>query len=69
MIIAIPKSIEEQNKIVNYLNNRESEILTIVSKIRSQIEMLGKFKSSLIYEVVTGKVNVSNENNTMLIEK
>lgn len=55
--ILIPP-IEEQNKIVDYLDHRCCEIEKIISDKEKQIEVLAKYKQSLIYEVVTGKKEI-----------
>lgn len=49
---------ETQQLIVNYLDDRCSEIDTIIATKQSLIEDLESYKKSLIYEVVTGKRKV-----------
>lgn len=51
-------SIEEQNEIVDYLNRKVFETNSIISAKTKQLEMLTKYKKSLIYEYVTGKKEV-----------
>lgn len=53
--------IEEQKKIGEFLNKKANEIDDIVGKTRNEIELLKEYKSALISEVVTGKVDVRNE--------
>jgi type I restriction enzyme S subunit len=55
--MAIP-STEEQSKIGEYLKRKSNEIDTIVSKTQQEIELLKEYKTALISEVVTGKVDV-----------
>ena len=50
--------IEEQMEISNYLNERCSEIDTIISDKKKQLEVITEYKKSLIYEYVTGKKEV-----------
>lgn len=50
--------IEEQMEISNYLNERCSEIDTIISDKKKQLEVIAEYKKSLIYEYVTGKKEV-----------
>lgn len=57
IFIAIP-SIEEQKKIAIYIENKLNEIDTIISKSQQEIELLQEYKTALISEVVTGKVDV-----------
>ncbi|MBW1654921.1 restriction endonuclease subunit S [Flavobacterium quisquiliarum] len=50
--------IVEQNKIVGFLDVKTIEIDTIISKTQQEIELLKEYKTALISEVVTGKVDV-----------
>ncbi len=52
-------SIEEQCKIIDYLDNKCSSIDSSISKAQHQVELLQEYKQSLITEVVTGKRKVS----------
>lgn len=55
-------SIEEQWSIVNYLDTITGEINTIIDNINNQITKLKQYRESLIYEAVTGKIDVRNYN-------
>lgn len=48
----------EQEKIVKYLDQKCSELDTIISDKKKQLEILADYKKSLIYEYVTGKKEV-----------
>lgn len=50
---------EEQIQIANHLDEKTTKIDTIVSKIKDQIKTLKEFRKTLINDVVTGKVRVS----------
>ena len=50
--------IEEQNAIAKYIDNKISEIQNAITNKTQQIETLKAYKSSLIYEYVTGKKQV-----------
>ena len=54
-------SIDEQNKITDYIENKIREIETLISKTQQEIELLKEYKTALISEVVTGKVDVREE--------
>jgi type I restriction enzyme S subunit len=58
--------IEEQKKIGEFLNKKTNEIDDIVGKTRNEIELLKEYKSALISEVVTGKVDVSTSSTQAL---
>ena len=60
LLLAIP-SIEEQNKVVEFIETQIKRIQTIVDKTKQEIELLKEYKTALISEVVTGKVDVRNE--------
>ena len=57
--IFIPNvSKEEQDRIVNYLDKKCSEIDKAISDKEQIIEKFAEYKKSLIYECVTGKRKV-----------
>lgn len=51
-------SIDEQKEIAFYLDKKTNEIDKIISKTQQEIELLKEYKTALISEVVTGKVDV-----------
>jgi type I restriction enzyme S subunit len=53
-------SLSEQQEIVEYLNHQTSEIDKEVTLEQKRIELLKEYRQSLISEVVTGKINVSD---------
>ena len=50
--------LSEQQEIVNYIREKESQVDELISTKQSQIETLESYKKSLIYEYVTGKKEV-----------
>lgn len=54
-------SIKEQMEIIKYIESEELRIQTIISKSQQEIELLKEYKTALISEVVTGKIDVRNE--------
>ena len=57
--ISVPfPSIEIQQEIAEYLDKKCSEIDTIISDKKKQLEVIAEYKKSLIYEYVTGKKEV-----------
>jgi type I restriction enzyme S subunit len=59
--IVFPKSIEEQQEISKFLEFKNDEIDKIKSKSNQEIELLKEYKTALISDVVTGKLDVRNE--------
>ena len=57
LYVTVP-SINEQNKIVSYLDKKIKNIDDVISTKESLIEDLEYYRKSLIYEVVTGKRKV-----------
>ena len=53
-ILLPPK--QTQQKIVEFLDKKTSEIDSIISKIEKQIKLLDEYRASLIYHAVTGKI-------------
>jgi type I restriction enzyme S subunit len=57
--IPIPfPSFDEQKKIVDYITIKTNEINILITKTQQEIELLKEYKTALISEVVTGKVDV-----------
>lgn len=57
-IRAIYPPITEQNKIVEFINNKVKQIDEVIRIKNTQIETMSTYKKSLIYEYVTGKKEV-----------
>ena len=53
--------LEEQQKIVDYINRKTTEIDSLVVELTYQVEYLKEYKQRLIADVVTGKINVQPE--------
>lgn len=58
--IPLPE-LNEQNEIVQFLDSKMENVETIISKYQKEIELLKEYKTALISEVVTGKVDVREE--------
>ena len=58
--IAYP-SIAEQYGIVDYIADRTQTIVQLLQQAYRQIELLQEYRQSLIFETVTGKIDVRNE--------
>ncbi len=56
--IIAPKDISEQKEIVDYLEEKRTQIDTLITKKEQLITELETYKKSLIYEYVTGKKEV-----------
>jgi len=52
---------DEQYAIITYLDHKTTKIDQTITKIEKQIELLKEFRTTLISEVVTGKIDVRNE--------
>lgn len=62
MSIKIPvPPVSEQNSIFMFLENKLHTIDKIIKSAQEEIELLKEYKTALISEVVTGKLDVSNE--------
>lgn len=53
-------NIEEQIQISNYLDKKTTTIDNIVSNLKTQIKILKELRKTLINDVVTGKIKVTN---------
>lgn len=59
-IFPIP-DIEEQEEILSYLSIQENRIITLISALEKEIQLLKEYRTSLISEAVTGKIDVQDE--------
>lgn len=59
--IALP-SFSEQQSIVSFLDQKTKELAGLISKAERAIELLSEYRTALITEAVTGRVEVLNEN-------
>lgn len=50
--------IEEQKEIIEYLDNYRTETDNLISKYQKQIELMQEYRTSLISQAVTGKIDV-----------
>lgn len=60
--ISMTYGIKEQRRIVDYLDNKVSQIKKIIKSKTQQITELTEYKNSLIFEYVTGKKQVKEAN-------
>lgn len=59
--IPVPKTLDEQHDIVNYLDNKCQKIANAIERQQTIIEKLEEYKKSLIYNAVTGKIDCRKE--------
>ena len=60
--IIFPK-LKEQKEIVNYLDNETQKIDQMTETVNRTIERLKEYRSTLITQAVTGKIDVRHHNN------
>ena len=60
MCLALP-SFAEQTAIVEYLDKATADIETDIARARRQIELVEEYRTRLIADVVTGKLDVREE--------
>jgi len=58
LTINVP-SLNEQQQIVNHIQNETQRIDETILNIKKEIELLQEYRTALISEVVTGKIDVS----------
>jgi type I restriction enzyme S subunit len=51
-------NIDTQNKIVNYLDKKTKQINSLIQKTKESIEKYKEYKKTLIFEAVTGKIDL-----------
>lgn len=57
ILVPVPPK-EEQIQIANYIEYKEKELAQTIKNIEKSIEKLKEYRQSLIYEAVTGKIDV-----------
>lgn len=63
--ILIAPPIDEQKAIADYLDTKTAQIDLIIETINTQIEKLNELRKTLINDVVTGKIKVYKEGETI----
>ena len=58
IVIPVPNDIREQQNILEYVNNQLLRIKNSIHKINKEIELLQEYRTALISEAVTGKIDV-----------
>ena len=58
MLFSIPSSLQDQDLIVQYINNRTASIDQAIKPLEQEIFLLKEYRTRLIADVVTGKVDV-----------
>ena len=56
-VFAIPK-VDEQRRIANYVKQANQETDSTIQKIHQEITLLQEYRTALIAEAVTGKIDV-----------
>lgn len=56
--ILLPPSKEEQQAIIDFIKSETSTIDTLISKYQKQIDLMQEYRTSLISQAVTGKIDV-----------
>jgi type I restriction enzyme S subunit len=62
MNFRIPFNLNEQQQITEYLDEQCSKIDKKKELINKKVELLKEYKQSLIYEAVTGKIDIGEYN-------
>lgn len=52
--------IEEQKEIVNFIENKNAKIKSLIEELESEINFLKEYKQRIISDAVTGQINVQN---------
>lgn len=56
--------VEEQTKIVNYIKHESSQIHLAIAQIEKEIELIQEYRTTLISDAVTGKIDVRGFDNS-----
>lgn len=56
--LSIPEELKEQQAILDFINAEISDIDVLISKYQKQIDLMQEYRTSLISQAVTGKIDV-----------
>ena len=56
--VAYPQSIKEQREIIKFIKEETSIVDNLISKYQKQIDLMQEYRTSLISQAVTGKIDV-----------
>ena len=59
LLMSFPNTIAEQVSIVNHIHSKNEEIQNKLTNINKEIKFLNEYKDALVFEAVTGKIDVS----------
>ena len=59
--VSFPLEVSEQNEILSYLEKALTDIRAQLERTNRGIELLTEYRTTLISEVVTGKIDVRDE--------
>jgi type I restriction enzyme S subunit len=60
LVMFVPPTIQEQQQIVEYIDTQIKKVDAIQQKTKRSIRLLEEYRTSLISNVITGKLNVEN---------
>jgi type I restriction enzyme S subunit len=60
ILIALPETLEEQLKIVDFIKKETKIIESAISVIEKEISLTEEYKTAIIAEAITGKIDVKN---------
>jgi type I restriction enzyme S subunit len=56
--LPVPPNLNEQNAIIDFLNSQCSAFSTAISRLEREITLLREYRTRLVADVVTGKLDV-----------
>ena len=56
--LPVPPTLKEQSHIVSELNSHSQQLKTAISRLEREIDLLREYRTRLIADVVTGKLDV-----------
>lgn len=69
IIVAIPKTIEEQLKVIEFIEKETDIINKTITTIEKEIALVQEYRTALIAEAVTGKIDVRDYKTPILEEE
>ena len=69
LMIAYPESAQEQKELINYIADSTRQLTFAINQIHDEIKFLAEYRTRLVSDAVTGKIDVRDAKLPDLVEE